>query len=297
MIAACGIDARALQRLHGQPDRRRRRPGQSRSSLLANSALTRTVPDAASTALSTNCSLPSMPPRALRQQRRHLAAAGAQRRQCLAEIALRQAESDRDRIELGDRDERRAGRLHGAAGENVDRAGTSRPRRDDAVVRQADLCRLDRRPIGSDDGAGESTSVWLVSTAPCEMKFCSNRSWLRASWRSASASAAWSLASWARAFVRFTSSLRASSVNNGWPARTNWPSLICTLVMMLATCGLTSTLLSAVTVPVASSITSMSRFWTTTVVTLTGGPAAATMRRLRGRAAPSSRRIGRSARA
>ena len=44
--------------------------------------------------------------------------------------------------------------------------------------------------------------------------------------------------------------------------------------MMLAICGRTSTLLSAVTVPVASSITSTSRFCTDTVVTLTGGPLA-----------------------
>ena len=121
----------------------------------------------------------------------------------------------------------------------------------------------------------ESTSVWLVSTAPCEMKFCANKSLLRASWRSASASAAWSLASCARALVTLTSSLRASSANSGWPALTNWPSLICTLVIVLATWGRMSTLLSAVTVPVASSITSTSFFWTTTVVTLTGGPAGA----------------------
>ena len=58
--------------------------------------------------------------------------------------------------------------------------------------------------------------------------------------------------------------------------------------MMLATCGRMSTLFSAVTVPVASSMTSMSRFCTTTVVTLTGGPARrGRMRRRPGRAAPS----------
>ena len=118
----------------------------------------------------------------------------------------------------------------------------------------------------------DSTSVWLVSTAPCEMKFCLKRSWLRASWRSASASAAWSFASCALARVTLTSSLRESSAKSGWPALTNWPSLICTLVIVLDTCGRTSTLLSDETVPVASSITSTSRFWTATVVTLTGGP-------------------------
>jgi hypothetical protein len=75
--------------------------------------------------------------------------------------------------------------------------------------------------------------------------------------------------------VTLTSSLRASSTNSGWPALTNCPSLICTLVMVLAICGRMSTLLSAVTVPVASSITSTSFFWTTTVVTLIGGPAGA----------------------
>ena len=47
---------------------------------------------------------------------------------------------------------------------------------------------------------------------------------------------------------------------------------MCTLVITLATCGRMSTLLSAATVPVASSITSTSRCCTTTVVTLTGAP-------------------------
>ena len=44
--------------------------------------------------------------------------------------------------------------------------------------------------------------------------------------------------------------------------------------MVLAICGRMSTLLSAVTVPVASSITSTSRFCTATSETLTGGPPA-----------------------
>src|SRR5580765_5011876 len=104
------------------------------------------------------------------------------------------------------------------------------------------------------------------------MKFWANRSLLRASWRCASASAAWSLASCALALVTLTSSLRASSVNSSWPALTNWPSRMCTLVIVLAICGRISTLFSAVTVPVASSITSTSRFCTETSVTLTGGP-------------------------
>jgi hypothetical protein len=46
---------------------------------------------------------------------------------------------------------------------------------------------------------------------------------------------------------------------------------MCTLVIVLAICGRISTLFSAVTVPVASSITSTSRFCTVTSVTLTGG--------------------------
>ena len=63
---------------------------------------------------------------------------------------------------------------------------------------------------------------------------------------------------------------------------------MCTLVITLATCGRTSTLLSAVTVPVASSMTSTSLFWATTVVTLTGGPARARSRRTMARPAPAA---------
>jgi hypothetical protein len=59
--------------------------------------------------------------------------------------------------------------------------------------------------------------------------------------------------------------------------------------MTLATCGRTSTLLSAATVPVASRMTSTSRCWTATVLTLTGGPLRAGCRR-RAAAAPPPRR-------
>ena len=118
----------------------------------------------------------------------------------------------------------------------------------------------------------DSTSVWLVSTAPCEMKFWANRSRLRASWRCASASAAMSLASCAFALVTLTSSLRASSVNSSWPVLTNWPSRMCTCVMTLLTCGRMSTLFSAVTVPVASRTTSTSRRCARTELIETGGP-------------------------
>jgi hypothetical protein len=152
MIAACGI---TLAPLSVCTARRTvtNAPGQRRSSLLANSALTRTVPDAASTALSTNCSLPTTVLPLSGSSAVTGAAAGAKRRQGGAEVSLRQAERDRDRIELGDRDQRVAARLHGAAGVDVDRAGTARRRRDDSRVRQADLRRVDRGAVGGDDGA------------------------------------------------------------------------------------------------------------------------------------------------
>ena len=128
-------------------------PGQSRSSLLANSALTRTVPEAASTALSTNCSLPvsavppsgstavTLPPPA------RIVASASPRLRC-GRLKATAIGSSWVIVTSAV-----AARLHGAAGEDVDRAGAAGGRRDDAVVRQADLRRVDRGAVGGDDGA------------------------------------------------------------------------------------------------------------------------------------------------
>ena len=63
MIAACGITIASFSVCTASRTLTKA-PGQSLSSSLANSALTRTVPEPASTALSTNCSLPVSVPRA-----------------------------------------------------------------------------------------------------------------------------------------------------------------------------------------------------------------------------------------
>jgi hypothetical protein len=88
-----------------------------------------------------------------RQHGRDAAAARAQRVQRVLQVALRQVEADGDRVELGDRDQRRRARLHQRAGEHVDRAGAPRARRDDAVVRQRDLRRPERGAVSLDHRA------------------------------------------------------------------------------------------------------------------------------------------------
>ena len=152
MIAACGMTPASFSVCTAKRTLTNA-PGQSRSSLLSNSALTRTVPecgidgvvDEAGAARKAAApvgqpAVTSPPPR-------------AQRRERIAEVALRQAERDGDRVELRDRHQRVAGRLHEAAGEDVDRAGAPGAGAAIRRVRQADLRRLDRRAVGGDDGA------------------------------------------------------------------------------------------------------------------------------------------------
>ena len=273
MIAACGMTLAPLS-VCTASRMLTKAPGQSRSSLLANSALTFTVPEFASTVLSTKSSLP-------------LALAPVS-----GKVAVtlppppRRAASAWPRLRCGRLKATAIGSSWVIVTSAVPLGCTKLPGKTlIAPARpalEATMRLYDRATCAASIAARseattascESTRVWLVSTAPWEMKFCANRSLLRASCRCASASAARSLASWARALVTLTSSLRASRLNSGWPALTNWPSRMCTLVMVLAICGRTSTLLSAVTVPVASSITSTSFLCTVTTETLTGGPPA-----------------------
>ena len=125
------------------------------------------------------------------------------------------------------------------------------------------------------DARCASTLDCAVSTAPCDTKFLASSSCARASCRCASASVAWSRSSCASTRARLAASARPSSVNSGWPLATNCPSRTCTSVKTLATCGFTSTVASALTVPVASICTDRSRFCARTTLTLTGGAEAA----------------------
>ena len=247
-------------------------PGHSASSRLSNCALTRTVPEPASTALSTKSSRPTLRPR--------LSGSTA----VTWPPPLRKVRSASPRLRCGRLKATAIGSSWVIVTSGVPVGCTVLPTKTlIAPARPAvgAMMRLYDRPTWAASIAArsdattarcESTTVWLVSTAPCEMKFCANRSRLRASWRSASASAAWSFASCARACVTLASSVRESSVNSSCPALTNWPSRMCTLVITLLTCGRMSTLFSAVTVPVASSITSTSRCRASAVLTLTGPP-------------------------
>ena len=165
MIAACGIDARALQRLHREPHGHERARPQPLV-LVGELGLDAHRARAASTALSTNCSLPVSVPRRFGQHRRRPC---RRRRAASASASPRlrcgRLKRDRDRVELGDRHQRRAARLHAAAGEDVDRAGAARaPARRSGVydrptcaasiaARSAAttaLLRLDQRLVGVD---------------------------------------------------------------------------------------------------------------------------------------------------
>ncbi|MNX89088.1 hypothetical protein D3C86_1210880 [compost metagenome] len=113
-----------------------------------------------------------------------------------------------------------------------------------------------------------SSLAWAVSTALLETKLRASSSWLRESVRRASARSAWSRISWARAFARLASSMRVSSVNSRSPGFTVWPSLICTACTVLDTCGRTSTVCMAVTVPLAVTSSGTSPCWTMAVATV-----------------------------
>jgi len=121
--------------------------------------------------------------------------------------------------------------------------------------------------------ASASTWFWAASSAACAMNFCA-KSWR---WRSrvrwALARSARSFCTWASAFFRAASSARESRETRSWPRATDSPSRMCTSRTVLVSCARRSTLCSATTVPLARRRTGTSRFSTTVAVIGTGaGP-------------------------
>ena len=241
-------------------------PGQRRLARLSNSAFTRIVPVAVSTALSRKLTRPLR----ICGRRRGFRGdgAGGERALQARELLLGQREGDLDGVDLGHRDEHRAVGLHEAAGPHADRARAAGEARVDPRVAERDLRGLDRREV---DGelALERLDLVLRRVERGLRDELLHEELALALERALRVGEVGAVLLDLRLGLLQVRLLGArSSETRRSPLATVWPSRMCTSRTVLVICARMSTDCSATTVPLARSRTGTSR--RSTVATVTG---------------------------